>query len=80
MKPYRAISTDDHLMEAADSYTSRMSAQWGDQIPQVRDAGDGSDAWYVLGRRISSLAGFSFVQGVTPDRGVVTRWADVPNA
>jgi hypothetical protein len=31
MKPYRAISTDDHLMEAADGYTSRMSAR-GDKI------------------------------------------------
>ncbi|MGH7788504.1 MAG: amidohydrolase family protein [Candidatus Binatia bacterium] len=80
MKPYRAISTDDHLMEAADGYTSRMSAQWGDKIPQVRDAGDGADAWYVFGRRITSLTGFSFVQGVTPDRGVVTRWADVPKS
>ena len=25
MKPYRAISTDDHLMEAADGYTSRTA-------------------------------------------------------
>ena len=55
-----------------------MPARWGDKIPHVADAGDGTDAWYVFGRRISSLTGFSFVQGVTPDRGVVTRWADVP--
>ena len=80
MKPYRAISTDDHLMEAADGYTSRMSTRWGDKIPHVKDAGDGTDAWYVFGRGISSLTGFSFVQGVTPDRGVVTRWADVPKS
>ena len=80
MKLYRAISTDDHLMEAADSYTSRMSSKWGDKIPHVRDAADGTDAWYVFGNRISGLTGFSFVQGVTPDRGVVTRWADVPKS
>jgi hypothetical protein len=53
MKPYRAISTDDHLMEAADGYTSRMSSQWGDKIPHVRDAGGGTDAWFVFGRRFS---------------------------
>ena len=78
MKPYRAISTDDHLMEPGDGYTARMPAKWGEQIPHVRDAGDGTDAWYVFGKRYSSLTGFSFVQGVTQDRGVVTRWADVP--
>ena len=44
-------------MEAADSYTSRMPARWGDKIPHVRDAGDGTDAWYVFGRRISSSPG-----------------------
>ena len=80
MKIYRAISTDDHLMEAADSYTSRMPAKWGEMIPQVRDTGDGTDAWYVYDRRITSLVGFSFVQGVTPDRDVVVRWADVPKS
>jgi uncharacterized protein len=80
MKPYRAISTDDHLMEAADGYTSRMSSRWGDKIPHVRDAGDGTDAWYVNGKRASGLTGFAFVQGVTPDRGIVVRWADVPKS
>ena len=59
MNIYRAISTGDHLMEAADSYTSRMPAKWGEMIPQVRDTGDGSDAWYVYGRRITALVGFS---------------------
>lgn len=80
MTPYRAISTDDHLMEAADGYTSRMSAKWADLIPQVRDTGKGSDAWYVGGKPMHGLAGFAFVQGVTPDREVVTRWADVPKS
>ena len=78
MRPYRAISTDDHLMEAADGYTSRMSAKWGERIPQVKANGDGTDSWYVYGKKAFGLAGFSFVQGVTPDRGVVTRWEDVP--
>lgn len=55
-----------------------MSARWGDKVPQVRDAGDGTDAGYVFGKRISGLAGLPSVQGVTSDRGVVTRWADVP--
>ena len=81
MKAYRVISTDDHLMEAADSYTSRMSkAKWGDKIPQIKENGDGTDSWYVFGKRAHSLAGFSFVQGVTPDRNVVTRWENVPRS
>jgi predicted TIM-barrel fold metal-dependent hydrolase len=78
MKPYRRISTDDHLMEAPDSYRSRMSAHWGDKVPQVRDNGDGTDGWYVYGQRVSRNTGFTFVQGVTPDREPVTRWEDVP--
>lgn len=78
MKPYRAIATDDHLMEPGDGYTARIPSKWGEQIPHVRDAGDGTDAWYVFGKLFSSLIGFSFVQGVTANRGVVTPWADVP--
>jgi hypothetical protein len=59
VKPYRAISTVDHLMEPGDGYASRMPAKWGELIPHVRDAGDGTDAWYVFGKRYSSLTASS---------------------
>jgi predicted TIM-barrel fold metal-dependent hydrolase len=78
MKPYRRISTDDHLMEAPDSYTSRMSAKWQEQAPQLRANGDGTDGWYIYGQKVSRNTGFTFVQGVTHDRDIVTRWEDVP--
>jgi predicted TIM-barrel fold metal-dependent hydrolase len=78
MTPYRVISTDDHLQEAPDAYLRRMSkAKWGDNIPQIRDSGDGSDGWYVNGRNISGFRGFVTVQGVAKDRDVIVRWADV---
>ena len=32
---YRVISTDDHLQETPDTYTSRMSKKWGSKIPQL---------------------------------------------
>jgi predicted TIM-barrel fold metal-dependent hydrolase len=64
-------------MEAPDSYTARMSAKWRDKAPQVAPNGDGTDGWYVYGKRVTQK-GFRFVQGVTPDRDPVTRWEDVP--
>jgi predicted TIM-barrel fold metal-dependent hydrolase len=81
MKAYRAISTDDHLQEPPDGYVRRMNkAKWGDLIPQVKDNGDGSDGWYVYGKNSSGFKGFVSVQGVTPDRDAVLRWADVPES
>ena len=76
---YRVISTDDHLQEGPDTWTSRMSQQkWGDKIPQVRRNPDGTDSWYLWGERRETL-GVAVVHGAMPDRtSAPRRWEDVP--
>ena len=75
---YTVISTDDHLQEKPDTWTSRMSKKkWGEKIPHLRTDSDGNDYWYIYEvKRPLSVAG---VHGVMPDRTKPPkRWADVP--
>jgi predicted TIM-barrel fold metal-dependent hydrolase len=75
---YRVISTDDHLQEAPDTWTSRMSSKWGDRIPQVKPLDKHRDAWFVYGVPNERL-GVAIVHGALPDRAKsVTRWEEVP--
>jgi len=47
---YRCISTDDHLQEKPDTWTSRMSkSKWGENIPHVVRDKDGKDNWWING-------------------------------
>ncbi len=76
---YKLISTDDHLQEAPDAYTSRMSRRFADLAPQVRSNGDGTDSWYIYGQRRAGAGGVCTVHGVMPDRTKPPlRWEDVP--
>lgn len=76
---YRVISTDDHLQEAPDTWTSRMSAaKWGDKIPQIKPLDKERDAWFVYGEPNKRL-GIAIVHGALADRAKsVVRWEDVP--
>ena len=76
---YRVISTDDHLQEAPDTWTSRMSAaKWGDKIPQLKPLDKERDAWFVYGEPNKRL-GIAIVHGALADRAKsVNRWEDVP--
>lgn len=78
MKPYRAISTDDHLMEPPEGYSSRMSKKWGDKVPHIQYNADGTEGWSIYGKITTGLAGYTFVQGVMPDREPVMHWSEVP--
>ena len=41
---FGAISTDDHVQEAPDTWTVRMSkAHWGDRIPRLFELDDGAE-------------------------------------
>jgi predicted TIM-barrel fold metal-dependent hydrolase len=76
---YRVISTDDHLQETPDTYTSRMSKKWGSKIPQLRPNGDGTESWYVYDEQKRIGGAVATVHGVMPDRAIPPeRWADVP--
>ena len=75
---YRVISTDDHLQEAPDAWTSRMSKKWGDDIPHLRRDDDGTDNWYIHGH-LRRPNGIGTVNGAMPDRTVHPKtWDEVP--
>ena len=75
---YRVISTDDHLQEAPDAWTSRMSKKWGDDIPHLRRDEDGTDNWYIHGH-LRQPNGIGTVNGAMPDRTVHPKtWDEVP--
>ncbi len=76
---YRVISTDDHLQEAPDTWTSRMSAaKWGDKIPHLGPLDRERETWFVYGEPNQRL-GVAIVHGALPDRAKsVKRWEDVP--
>ncbi|MAG31636.1 MAG: amidohydrolase [Deltaproteobacteria bacterium] len=45
---YRAIDTDTHVTEPPDTWTSRLSSKWGDEIPHIERV-DGRDLWIIGG-------------------------------
>jgi len=48
VKQYRLISSDGHLNEPADVWTSRVAAKYRDQVPRVESLEQG-DAWVMAG-------------------------------
>ena len=57
---YGVISADDHVQEAPDVWTKRMSkTKFGDEIPHIVDLPDGSQTW-ALGR---NSKGFGLASG-----------------
>lgn len=75
---YRVISTDDHLQELPDTWTSRMSkARWGELIPHLEDTPAGV-RWVVHGQVQPAPLGMQ-VLGATADRITAPkRWEDFP--
>lgn len=77
---YRVISTDDHLQEAPDTWTNRMSsAKWGDKLPQIRKNDTGTESWFIYGEKKKGMRGVASVNGAMPDRTKdPQRWSEVP--
>ncbi len=46
MADYRIISSDNHVVEPPDMWTSRMDAKYKDRCPRVENSGQG-DVWFV---------------------------------
>ena len=80
---YGVISTDEHVQETPDVWTSRMSkAKFGLDIPQIRELPDGSDAWFIanappVGSRVKQSVA-SVAAAMEPRNAVPRRWEDVP--
>ena len=77
---YGAISSDDHIQEAPDVWTNRMSkAKFGDDIPHIAEQPDGSQAFIIMGKPALRGARLAIVNATTvPRNSPVRRWEDVP--
>ncbi len=72
---YGVISADDHVQEAPDVWTKRMSrAKFGDDIPHIVDLPDGSQTW-SLGGTSKGFGGLARIAGV---KAKVRTWDEVP--
>lgn len=49
---YRIISSDNHIFEPADLWTTRVAPKWRDRVPHVMRLDDGGDWWFCDGRKI----------------------------
>ncbi|HVA23018.1 MAG TPA: amidohydrolase family protein [Chloroflexota bacterium] len=75
------ISVDDHVQEAPDVWTSRLSrARWGDRIPHIEAMSDGIERWMVDGQPLAMEgvvnAGALMADRARPPR----RWDEAPRA
>jgi predicted TIM-barrel fold metal-dependent hydrolase len=77
---FQIISTNEHVIEAPDVWTARMSkAQWGDRIPHIRAKDDGAEVWMIDGVEVP-LVGSGSAAACMPDRSdEPTKWRDVPS-
>jgi uncharacterized protein len=73
------ISTNEHVIESPDVWTSRLSKQkWADRVPHIIAKDDGSEVWLIDGREYP-LLGSGSAAACMPDRGdEPRRWADIP--
>ena len=63
MSDYRVISSDNHVVEPPDLWTSRAEAKFKDRVPHLVHQEDG-DWWYCDGQQILSVAGAGTQVGV----------------
>ena len=78
---YGLISVDDHVQEPPTLWTERLSAsRWGDRIPHVQSAADGTQRWLADGEEL--LGGHVALTGAfVADRArEPTCWEEVPPA
>lgn len=77
----KIISAVDHVVEQPDVWTRRLSkSKWGDRIPHIERAPNGSDYW-ILDGRIMPLADSARVGALLHDRAAApARWEEVSDA
>jgi uncharacterized protein len=76
---YGFISSDDHVLEHPEVWTSRMSKEkWGESIPHIERQRDGSDCWVSDGRRIGFPPSNGIVEAEADGPKEPSRWLDVP--
>jgi predicted TIM-barrel fold metal-dependent hydrolase len=77
---FGVISTDEHIQEARDVWTSRMSKEkFGDDIPHVAEQPDGSEAWVIQGQVNGNRYQLGAVPAATiPRNKKLHRWEEMP--
>ena len=75
------VSTDDHVIEHPDVWTSRMAgSRWGKRIPHLERHSDGAEYWLIDGNRLP-LLGSGSAGALTADRtSEPSRFEDIPKA
>ncbi len=56
MADYRVISSDNHVFEPVDLWTSRADSQFKDRMPHIVRLEDGGDWWFCDGQKIAGTA------------------------
>jgi predicted TIM-barrel fold metal-dependent hydrolase len=56
MGEYRVISSDDHLFEAPDLWTSRLGHKYGDRVPRIVRLESGGEWWVTDGMKGQPIA------------------------
>ena len=56
MSSYRVISSDDHVFEPPDLWTTRAEPKFRDRVPRVVRLEDGGDWWVCEGEKVVSTA------------------------
>jgi predicted TIM-barrel fold metal-dependent hydrolase len=79
---YGVISTDEHVQEAPDLWTSRLSrAQFGDDIPHIVEQPDGTEKWLISGEpAMQPPHEIAIVTAASDPPRDPTRWEDVPRS
>ena len=55
MASYRIVSADDHIVEPADLWTTRLELRFSDRAPHIVREGN-SDWWHCEGMRLIGMA------------------------
>ena len=55
MDDYRIISSDDHVLELPDLWTTRIESKFRDRCPRIQRIEDGTDWWFCDGRKVQGL-------------------------
>ena len=77
---FQIFSTNEHVIEAPDVWTARMSkAQWGDRIPHVRTKDDGNEVWMIDGAEVPLVGAGSAAASMSDRADEPTTWRDVPS-
>ena len=56
MSNYRVISSDNHVFEPEDLWTSRAESKFKDRVPHVESL-EAGDFWFCDGRKVIGVTG-----------------------